>query len=201
MGWSAVIIYHRFVPLTTQFISIKCLTVDPIMAASWSSSVTRYRCLRWILDNVVHSYELSFLQDWWRGNTTIYNCLPQHPQICRYFQYYAIGNVEVHVHAQFLVVFLFYLGHSYIYIHIHMHIHIHIHIQGIWQSWCKNGGNFENGIPIPHYQIHLVRDQIPYDLKTKSNIQEGMWEWSWKRAAIVKTFECFYSSYHIKAPF
>ena len=36
----------------------------------------------------------------------------------------------------------------------------------------ENGGNFENGIPIPDYQIHLVLDQIPYDLKTKSNIQE-----------------------------
>ena len=36
----------------------------------------------------------------------------------------------------------------------------------------KNGGNCENGIPIPDYQIHLVFDQIPYDLKTKSNIQE-----------------------------
>ena len=36
----------------------------------------------------------------------------------------------------------------------------------------KNGGNFENGIPIPDYQIHLVFDQIPHDLKAKSNIQE-----------------------------
>ena len=36
----------------------------------------------------------------------------------------------------------------------------------------ENGGNFENGIPIPDYQIHLVLDKLPYDLKTKSNIQE-----------------------------
>ena len=36
----------------------------------------------------------------------------------------------------------------------------------------ENSGNFENGIPIPDDQIHLVLDQIPYDLKTKSNIQE-----------------------------
>ena len=35
-----MIIYHRFAPLTTQLIFIKCLTVDPMMAASWSSSVT-----------------------------------------------------------------------------------------------------------------------------------------------------------------
>ena len=65
-------IYHRFDPLTTQFIPVKCLTVYPMMAASWSSTVTSYRCLRWILDNVVHSYKLSFLQDWWRGNATLY---------------------------------------------------------------------------------------------------------------------------------
>ena len=36
----------------------------------------------------------------------------------------------------------------------------------------ENGGNFENGIPIPDYRIPLVLDKIPYDLKTKSNIQE-----------------------------
>ena len=36
----------------------------------------------------------------------------------------------------------------------------------------ENGCNFENGIPIPDYQTHLVFDQIPYDLKTKSSIQE-----------------------------
>ena len=30
----------------------------------------------------------------------------------------------------------------------------------------ENGANFENGIPIPDYQGHLVLDQIPYDLKT-----------------------------------
>ena len=36
----------------------------------------------------------------------------------------------------------------------------------------ENGGNFENIIPIPDYQIHLVLDQIPYDIKSKSNIQE-----------------------------
>ena len=35
-----------------------------------------------------------------------------------------------------------------------------------------NGGNSENDIPIPDYQIHLVLDRIPYDLKTKSNIEE-----------------------------
>ena len=35
-----------------------------------------------------------------------------------------------------------------------------------------NSGNFEIDIPIPDYQIHLVLDRIPYDLKTKSNIQE-----------------------------
>ena len=29
----------------------------------------------------------------------------------------------------------------------------------------ENGGNFENGIPISDYQIHLIFDQIPYDLK------------------------------------
>ena len=27
----------------------------------------------------------------------------------------------------------------------------------------ENGGNFENGMPIPDYQIHHVLDQIPYD--------------------------------------
>ena len=26
----------------------------------------------------------------------------------------------------------------------------------------ENGGNFENGTPIPYYQIHLVLDQIPW---------------------------------------
>ena len=36
----------------------------------------------------------------------------------------------------------------------------------------ENGGNFENGMPISDYQIHVVLDQIPYDWKTKSNIQE-----------------------------
>ena len=37
----------------------------------------------------------------------------------------------------------------------------------------ENGSHFENGIPVPDYQIHLfVLDQIPYDLKTKANIQE-----------------------------
>ena len=36
----------------------------------------------------------------------------------------------------------------------------------------ENGGNFENGIPITDYQIHQALDQIPYDLKNKSNIQE-----------------------------
>ena len=36
----------------------------------------------------------------------------------------------------------------------------------------ENGGHFENGIPIPDYQVHLVLDQIPHDLKTKSNLQE-----------------------------
>ena len=30
----------------------------------------------------------------------------------------------------------------------------------------QNGANFENGIPIPDYQSHLVLDQILYDLKT-----------------------------------
>ena len=36
----------------------------------------------------------------------------------------------------------------------------------------ENSGNFDNGIHIPDYQIRLVFDQIPYDLKTKSSIQE-----------------------------
>ena len=36
----------------------------------------------------------------------------------------------------------------------------------------ENGVNFENDIPIPDYQIHLVLDRISYDLKNKSNIQE-----------------------------
>ena len=31
---------------------------------------------------------------------------------------------------------------------------------------------FENDTAIPDYQIHLVLDRIPCDLKTKSNIQE-----------------------------
>ena len=65
----------------------------------------------------------------------------------------------------------------------------------------ENGDNFENGIPIPDDQIHLVLDQIPYDLRIKAIFRNGMWEWSWKKAAIVKTFACFYSTYHIKAPF
>ena len=34
----------------------------------------------------------------------------------------------------------------------------------------ENGGNFENGIPCPDYQIHLVFDQISYDLETESSI-------------------------------
>ena len=36
----------------------------------------------------------------------------------------------------------------------------------------ENGNHFENGILVPDYEIHLVLDQIPYDLKTKTNIQE-----------------------------
>ena len=36
----------------------------------------------------------------------------------------------------------------------------------------EKGGNFENSIRIPDYQIHLVLDQIPYDLKTINNIHE-----------------------------
>ena len=36
----------------------------------------------------------------------------------------------------------------------------------------ENGGNFENGIPIPDYQIDLVLDPMPYALKIKSIIQE-----------------------------
>ena len=36
---------------------------------------------------------------------------------------------------------------------------------GIWRQ-------FWNGIPIPDYQIYLVLDQIPKDLKTKRYIQE-----------------------------
>ena len=36
----------------------------------------------------------------------------------------------------------------------------------------QNGGHFENGIPIPDYQIHLILDKIPYDSKTKINLQE-----------------------------
>ena len=38
----------------------------------------------------------------------------------------------------------------------------------------ENDRNFENGIPIQDYQIYqiLVLDQIPYDLKIKSNFQE-----------------------------
>ena len=36
----------------------------------------------------------------------------------------------------------------------------------------EDGGNFENGMPIPDYQINLVLDQVPYDWRTKSNIQE-----------------------------
>ena len=35
----------------------------------------------------------------------------------------------------------------------------------------ENGGNSENDIPIPD-QINIVLDQIPYDLKTESNIEE-----------------------------
>ena len=31
---------------------------------------------------------------------------------------------------------------------------------------------FENGIPIPDYQVHFVLDQIPHNLKTKNNIQQ-----------------------------
>ena len=33
----------------------------------------------------------------------------------------------------------------------------------------ENGVKFENGMPIPDCQIHLV---LPYDWSTKSNIQE-----------------------------
>ena len=36
----------------------------------------------------------------------------------------------------------------------------------------ENGGNFENGMPIPDYRIYLVLNQIPYEWRTKSNIQE-----------------------------
>ena len=36
----------------------------------------------------------------------------------------------------------------------------------------ENGSHFENCIPIPDYQIYFVLDQIPYDLNTKTNIQE-----------------------------
>ena len=41
-----------------------------------------------------------------------------------------------------------------------------------YDSHVGNGGNFENDIPIPDYQIDLVFDQMPYDLKMKSNNQE-----------------------------
>ena len=36
----------------------------------------------------------------------------------------------------------------------------------------ENGGNFENGTPNPDYQIPLELDEMPYDLQTKSNIQD-----------------------------
>ena len=123
-----VIIHHRFDPLTTQFISIQCLTVNTMMAASWSSRsmasvsfsvhklwgmwagyswnnqevLVQFHLLilkllliylfslvgfAWRFEdkyavtinsevigvyNVVHSYELSFLQDWWRTNAILY---------------------------------------------------------------------------------------------------------------------------------
>ena len=53
---------HRWADL--QWLSTIGLTVGLMMSASWSSNIASYRFLRWILDNVVHSYELSFLQDW-----------------------------------------------------------------------------------------------------------------------------------------
>ena len=65
----------------------------------------------------------------------------------------------------------------------------------------ENDGNFENGIPIPDYQIHLVFDQIPYDFKTKSNIRNSTLGWSWKKGSQLENIWMFYSTYHIKAPF
>ena len=157
MGWSAVVIYHRFAPLTTQFISIKCLTVYPRVAASWSSSVTSYRYLRWILHNVVHSYKLSFLQDWWRGNSSLY--ITAGHNVLRH----AIGSAEVHVHAPFLLVFLFYFGHKQKYTCKNSYTYAYTYT-GHMTVILENGSNFKNGIPIPDYQIHLLFYQIPYDL-------------------------------------
>ena len=47
-----------------------------------------------------------------------------------------------------------------------------IYIYRAYDSHVGKWRHFENSIPCPDYQIHLVLDQFPYDLKTKSNIQE-----------------------------
>ena len=60
----------------------------------------------------------------------------------------------------------------------------------------EKGGNFENSIPIPNYQIHLVLDQIPYDLKTKSNIQEWHLGVILKESSHLENIWMFYSVYH-----
>ena len=79
-----------------------------------------------------------------------------------------MGKAKVHVHAQFYQYYFSILGiNRNIYAYTYTYTHTYT---GHMTVMLENGGNFENRIPIPNYEIHLVLDEIPYDLKTKSNI-------------------------------
>ena len=70
--------------------------------------------------------------------------------------------------------FLLFWTQTEIYIFIYLYIYICTHT-GHMTVMLENGGNFENGTPNPDYQIHLVLDQIPYDLQTKTIFRTSTW--------------------------
>ena len=108
-----------------------------------------YRCLRWILDNVVHSYELSLLQVWWRGNTTPYITA----------DYNILKYADTPSNMPQIMLKSIFIHHFYQYSFSVLGIDLNIHIYtytGHMAVMLEYGGNFENGIPIPDYQIHLV---------------------------------------------
>ena len=160
-------------PLTIIHITIPLIGFAWIFEDRYASTIKceRYGCWRWIVGNVVHScsYELSFLQDPWRGNTTLYKNADHN--ILGYAD--TPSNIPSEMLKSMFMHYFYQYSFSIFGINRNVHIHIGLHRPtGYMTVMVENGGHFENGIPIPDYQVHLVLDQFPYDLRTKSNLQE-----------------------------
>ena len=79
-------------------------------------------------------------------------------------------------------------------------IPIHIHIQGIWQWSWKMASNLKMACLFQIVKFTLYF-HMTEGLKAIFRNSTRGWSCKKKRVAILKIFECFHTTYHIKSPF